>query len=177
MDISRVFFSTTGQKHQSLSSQPSLWSSSHICTWLLKKTIALTIWTFLSKVMFLLFNILSRFVIAFVSRSNRLFISWLQSPATVILESEIVKSITVSTFAPAVCHKVIGLDAVILSSKLSFSLSSYTLITRLFSSSSLLPLEWYHLHICGCWFFSWQSWFQLVTHPAWLFEWYTLHIS
>ena len=175
MDISGVFSSTTGQKHQSLSSQPSLWTTLTFVHDYWKKTIALTIWTFLSKVMFLLFNILSRFVIAFVSRSNRLFISWLQSPSTVILESEI--SITVSTFAPAVCHKVIGLDAIILSFKLSFSLSSFTLITRLLISSSLLPLEWYHLHIWGCWYFSWQSWFQLVTHPAWLFEWYTLHTS
>ena len=62
--LSRVFSSTTVQKHQFSGSQPSLWSSSHTCTWLLEKTIALTTQTFVSKVMSLLFNMLSRFVIA-----------------------------------------------------------------------------------------------------------------
>ena len=50
--------------------------------------------------------------------------------------------------------------------KSSFSLSSFTSIKRLFSSSSLSAIEWYHLHIWSCWYFSWQSWFQLVLHPA-----------
>ena len=85
--LSRVFSNTTVQKHQFFSTQPSLWSSSHICTWLLKKkTIALTIWTFVSKVMSLLFNILSTFVIAFLPRRKHLLISCLQSPSAVILE-------------------------------------------------------------------------------------------
>ena len=62
--LSRVFSNTTVQKHQFFGVQPSLWSSSHICTWLLKKNKALTIQIFVSKVMSLLFNMLSRFVIA-----------------------------------------------------------------------------------------------------------------
>ena len=83
--LSRVFSSTTVQKHQFFSAQPSLWYSSHICTWLLEKTIALTIQTFVSKVKSLHFNTLSRFVIAFLPTSNRLLISWLQSLSAVIL--------------------------------------------------------------------------------------------
>ena len=72
------------------------------------KTIALTIWTFVSKVMSLLFNILSRFVTAFLPRSKRLVISWLQSPSAVILEPKKIKHVTVSTFPPSVCHEVMG---------------------------------------------------------------------
>ena len=78
--LSRVFSNTTVQKHQFFSTQLSLWSNSHIHTWLLEKTIALTRWTFVSKVMSLLFNMLSRFVIIFLPRSKRFLISWLQSP-------------------------------------------------------------------------------------------------
>ena len=66
---SRVFSRTTVQKHQFFDSQPSLWSKSHICIWLLEKTVALNIQTFVSKVIFLLFNMLSNFVIAFLLRS------------------------------------------------------------------------------------------------------------
>ena len=78
------------------------------------KTITLTIWTFIGKVIFLLFNMLSRFVIAFLSKSNCLLISWLQSPSIVILETKKIKSVTVSTFPPFIYHKLIGLDAMIL---------------------------------------------------------------
>ena len=74
------------------------------------KTIALTIWTFASKVMSLLFNTLSRFVIAFVPRSKRLLISWLQSPSTVILGPKKIESVTASTFSSSFCHVVMGLD-------------------------------------------------------------------
>ena len=77
-------------------------------------TIALTRWTFVSKVMSLLFNRLSRFVIAFLPRSMHLLISWLQSPSAVILEPEKVKSLTVSIVYPSICHEVTGLDAMIL---------------------------------------------------------------
>ena len=71
----------------SISAQPSLWSSSHICMWLLEKTIVhLTTWTFVGKVISLLLNMLSRFVIAFLPKSKRLLISRLQSPSTVIWE-------------------------------------------------------------------------------------------
>ena len=78
------------------------------------KTIALIIWTFVCKVMSLLFNTLSRFVIGFLPRSNCLLISWLQSPSTVILELKKRKSVTASTFSPPICHKVMGSDAMIL---------------------------------------------------------------
>ena len=77
------------------------------------KTIALTTRTFVSKVMSLLFNMLSRFVIAFLPRSKCLLNSWLQSPSTVILESKKTKSVTVSTFSPSICHEVMESDAMI----------------------------------------------------------------
>ena len=86
MRISSVFSSTTIQKHQFFGAQLSLWSNSHILTWLLEKTLALTIWTFVSKILSLLFNMLSRFIIAFLARSKHLLISWLQSPSAVSLE-------------------------------------------------------------------------------------------
>jgi len=84
--LSRVFSNTTVQKHQFFSAQLSLWSNTHIHTWLLTKAIALTKRTFVGKVMSLLFNMLSRLVIAFFPRSKHLLISWLQSPSAVILE-------------------------------------------------------------------------------------------
>ena len=74
------------------------------------KTIALTRWTFVGKAMSLLFNMLSRLVIAFLPRSTLLFISWLQSPSAVILEPKKIKSGTVSTVSPSICHKVMGPD-------------------------------------------------------------------
>ena len=77
------------------------------------KTIALTRWTFVGKVMSLLLNMLSRLVIAFLPRSKRLLISWLQSPSAVILEPRSIKSLTVSTVPPSICHEVMGPDAVI----------------------------------------------------------------
>ena len=78
------------------------------------KKIALTIWNFISKVMSLLFNALSRFVIAFLPRSKGLLISWLQSPSAVILEPKKIKPVTVSIFSPSICDEVMGLDAMIL---------------------------------------------------------------
>ena len=77
------------------------------------KTIALTRGTFVGKVMSLRLNMLSRFVIAFLPRSKCHFISWLQSPSAVILESKKIKSVTVSIVSPAICHEVIGLNAMI----------------------------------------------------------------
>ena len=105
------------------------------------KTIALTRWTFFGKVMSLLFNMLSRFVITFLPRSKHLLISWLQSPSAVILEPWKIKSATVSTVSPSICHEVMGPDAVVLvfwmlSFKPTFSLSSFTFVKRLFISSS-----------------------------------------
>ena len=84
--LSRVFSNTTGQKHQFFSSQLSLWSNSHIPYMTTGKTIALTRWTLVLKVMSLFFNMLSRLVIAFLPRSKCLLILWLQSPSPVILE-------------------------------------------------------------------------------------------
>ena len=78
------------------------------------KTIALTRETFVSKVMSLLLNMLSSFVIAFLSRSKHLLILWLQSPPAVILEPKKIKSATVSTVSPSICHEEMGLDAMIL---------------------------------------------------------------
>ena len=78
------------------------------------KTIVLTRETIVSKVMSLLFNMLSGFVIAFLPRSKCLLISWLQSLSAEILESKKIKSDTVSTFSPSICHEVMGLDAMIL---------------------------------------------------------------
>ena len=78
------------------------------------KTVALTRWNFVGKVMFLLFNILSRLVITFFPRSKCLLISWLQSPSAVILEPKNIKSDTVSTVSPSIYHEVMGPDAMIL---------------------------------------------------------------
>ena len=78
------------------------------------KNIALTRRTFVSKVMSLLFNILSRLVIASLPRSKRLLISWLQSPSAVILEPKKIKSLTASIVSPSICHEVMGPDAMIL---------------------------------------------------------------
>ena len=75
------------------------------------KTIALARWTFVGKVMSLLFNMLSRLVIAFLPRSKHLLISWLQSPSVVVLKPQNIKSLTVSTVSPSICHKVMGPDA------------------------------------------------------------------
>ena len=105
--------STTVWRHQFFSTQP------FYCPVLTLvhdywKTTALTIWTFVGKVMSPLFNTLSRFVIAFLPRSKSLLISWLQSPSTVILKPKKIKSVTVSIVSPTISHEVMGPDAVIL---------------------------------------------------------------
>ena len=146
------------------------------------KTIALTGWAIVGKVMYLLFNMLSRFVIAFLPRSKCLLISWLWPPSAVILEPKKIKSLTVSIASPSICYEVMGPDAMVLvfwmlSFKPTFSLSTFTFIKRLFSSSLLYAIKWYHLHIWGYWYFSWQSRFQPVLHPVQHFSWCTLHIS
>ena len=131
--LSRVFSNTTVQKHQffgfHLSYGPTFTSiHDH---W---KTIAFTRQTFVG-------NMLSRLVIAFIPRSKRLLILWLQSPSAMTSEPKKIKSATVSIFPPSICHKVMGLDAMILvfwvlSFKPAFPLSSFTFIKRFFSSSS-----------------------------------------
>ena len=100
--FSRVSPNTTVQNPQFFITQPSLWSDSHIHTWLLKKSIALTIWTFVSNVINLPFNRLSMFVIAFLPRSKCLLISWLQSPSAVILGPKKIKSVTVTIISPSI---------------------------------------------------------------------------
>ena len=86
---------------------------SHLCM-TTGKTMALTMWTFVSKLMSLFSNMLSRFVIAFLPRSKYLFISWLQSPSAVILEPEKRKAVTAPTFPTSICHEVMELDVMIL---------------------------------------------------------------
>ena len=103
------------------------------------KTMYLTRWNFVGKVMSLLFNMLPRLVSDFLPRSKRLLIPLLLSPSAVILEPKKIKSVTVPFVSPSICHAVMGLDAMILvfwmlSFKPTFSFSSFTFIKRLFSS-------------------------------------------
>jgi len=122
------------------------------------KNISLTIWTFVSKMMSLLFNTLFRFVIAFLPRSKPLLLSWLQSPSTVTLEPKKIKSVTVFIVSPYICHEMMGPDAIILvvfffflmlSFKPAFSLSSFTFIRRLFDAFLLSAIR-VVLKCCGC---------------------------
>ena len=144
----------------------------YMTTW---KTIALTIWPFVSKVMPLLFNTLSGCVITFQPRNNSLLISCLQSPFSVILETKKRKSVTGFTFSPSIWHEVMGPDAMILvllifSFKPTFPLSSFTLIKRFFTSSLLSAIRvvpW----------FSCLSWVEFVIHPAQHFSWCAQCIS
>ena len=101
------------------------------------KTIALTRWTFVDKVISLLFNILSKLIITFLPRSKCLLISWLQSPSAVILEPRKIKSATVSTVSPSICHEVMGPDAMIL----VFWMLSFKPTFLLSSRGFLVPLH------------------------------------
>ena len=136
------------------------------------KTIALTRGTFVSKVMSLLYNMLSRLVITFLPRSKCLLISWLQSSSAVILEPKKIKSLTVSIVSPSICHEVMGPDAMIL----VFWILNFN---QLFHRDSLiplhfLPLRWCYLHIWSCWYFFQQSWFVCL-QPARHFTWCALN--
>ena len=135
--LSRGCSSTAVQKHQFFGAQL---SHPYMTT---GKAIALTRWTFVGKIMSLLFNMLSRLVIAFLPRSTCLLISWWQSPSAVILKPKKIKSVTVS---PSISHEMMGQDAMILvfqmlSFKPTFSLSSFTFIKKLFSSSSTIKFN------------------------------------
>ena len=168
--LSRVFSNTT-QKHQFFSAQPSLWSNSHICTWLLEK-----LYGYLSaKWCLLLFNMLSRFVIAFLHRSKRLLISWLQSPSTVILEPRIIKSVTASTFSPSIWHEVMGSDATnFIFWMLSFKPTSYFHskflsgwppgISTMFGTLPRSPFSRHWEKCCGLGPF----WRAVIPHSGWL---------
>ena len=110
------------------------------------KTIVLTVWIFGSKVMYLLFNMLSRFVIAFLPSSKLLLILWLQSPFAVIWEPKKIKSVPVSIVSPSICHGVMGLDAMtfvfcMLSFKSAFSLSSSCPILKPDLDQNSKPIE------------------------------------
>ena len=108
------------------------------------KTIALTRWAFVGKVMSLLFNMLSRLVIACLPRSKCLLISWLQSPSTVILEPKKIKSLTVSIVSPIICREVMELDAMILVFLvLSFKSVFFHSPLSLSSRGSSVPLSLY----------------------------------
>ena len=106
----------------------------------------------------------------FFPRTKCLLILWLQSPSTVILQSKKIKSVTVSTSSPSFCHEVTGPDAMILLVfwMLSFKPLFHSPLPALSRGSLVplcfLPLKRYHLPIWGCWYFSWQSWFQ--PHPG-----------
>ena len=125
------------------------------------KTIALTRWIFVGKVMSLLFNMLSRLVITFFPRSKRPLISWLQSPSAVILEPPKVKSVTVSTVSPSICHEVIGPDAMIL-------VFGIWVLSQLFPLSSLMFLFFPYISVSlhsvyqNCSF----MWFQSQIQPS-----------
>ena len=147
-----------------------------------EQTIALTIWIFFGKGMALLFNALSRFLIAFLPRNKHLLISWLQSLSTVDFWAHENKIWHCLHFFPFYVDEVMGPDPMILvfwmltfkptfSLPISFSLKGYLIPLH------FLPLKWYHAHIWGCWYLFWQSWFQLVIYPAQHFPWCTLHRS
>ena len=179
--LSRVFSTSTIQKHHFLGAQPPLWSDSYP-SMTTRKNIVLTIWTFVGKVMSLLFKTLSEFGIAFLPKSKHLLILWLKSLSIVIVETKTIKSVQCFHFSPIClpwkhgtwCH---DLRFLMLSFKPAVSLplspsSGGSLVPLYF-----LSLEWYHLHIWDGWYFSRQSWFQLVIHPAQHFTWCTLHRS
>ena len=111
-ELSSVFSSTTIQKHLylvlSLLYSPTLTSVHDY--W---RNYNFFYMDLVSKVMSLLFTMLSRFVIAFLPRSKHLLISWLQSPSAVILEPKKIKSVSVSIVSPSICHELMGLDAMI----------------------------------------------------------------
>ena len=146
------------------------------------KTIALTRWIFVGKAMSLLLNMPSRLVIAFLSRSKCLLISWLQSPSAVILEPQKLSLSLFPLFSHLFAMKWWDLmpwslffECWVL--RQLFSLSSFTFLKRVFNSSLLSVIRWCPLHFWDYWYFSWQSWFQLGLHPAWHFAWRILYIS
>ena len=121
------------------------------------KTTGLTRWIFVGKVMSLLFNMLSRLVITFLPKSKRLLISWLQSPSAAILDPPKIKTATVSTVSPSICHAVMGLDAMILvfwmlSFKWTFSIIGYYKILNIAHciEYSRFIVSIFHILVCIC---------------------------
>ena len=128
------------------------------------------------------FNMLFTFVTLSLPGSKRLLLSWLQWESALILDPKKIKSVTASTFSSYICHEVMRPDTMILAFlMLNFNplFHSPLLPSSKSSLASLrfLPLDWCHLPTWGCWYFSRQSWLQLVIHPAQHFTWCTLHIS
>ena len=178
--LSSVFSSTTIWKHQFFVTQPFFGptiTSIHDY-W---KNHSFDYMDFCQQSDVSVFNVLSRFVTAFLPRSKCLLISWLQPPSAVILEPRKIKSVTVPLFPFYLswndgtgCH---DLSFWMLSSKPTFSLSSFTFIKRLFSSSSLSAIRVVSSTYLRLLIFLRQSWFQLMLHPAWPFAWCTLYIG
>ena len=132
-----------------------------------EKTIALTRWTFVSKVMSLLFNMLPRFLIAFLPRSKRLLISLLQSPSAVILEPKKIKSVTVSIVSPSICHEVINYCYL-------FFIASYkwnhVLLRTLWNLLTFTQCSIFEIHLCCCMhrysvsFYWWVTCYAIIYH-------------
>ena len=146
------------------------------------KNIPLTRRIFVGKAMSLLFNLLSRLIRASLPKNKNLLISWLQSPYAVILEPKKIKSVTVSIVSPYTCQEVMRPDAMILvfwmlSFKPVFSLSSFTLIKRLFSSSSLSAIRVVSSAYLRLLIFLLAILIPAVLHPTQNFSWCTLHIG
>ena len=138
-------------KHEFFGNQPYYW-----------KTIALAIWTFVSEVLSLLFSMLSRFVTAFLPKSKRLLVSWLQLPSSVILELKNLNSVTLSIFPPSICHEMMAPDAMILVFWMLNLKPAFLLLLSPSSRGSLVslhfsPLGWYHLHMWDYRYFSQQN--------------------
>ena len=134
------------------------------------KTIALVTQNFVSKIKSLLSNMLSRFFITFLPRNKHLNF---MAAVPIYRDFEIQENKTCHCFHffPFYLHEVMGPDVMILvfwrlSFSLFFPLHSFSLIKKLLVPLCFRPLDWYHMHICGCWYFSWQYWLQLVIHPA-----------
>ena len=124
------------------------------------KTIALTRWTFVGKVMSLLFNLLFWFAIVFLPRSKWFLISWLQSPSAMFLEPEKIRSVTISNFSPSIYNEMMGPDAMVLVFwMLSFKPAFHSPLSPSSRSSLVLlhflPLQWYLRLLI----FLWQLWF------------------
>ena len=164
----RVFSSITVQKCQFFDTHSAFFTVQLSYPYMTTgKTIVLTVWSLVVKVMSLLFNMLSRFVIVSLPRRKRLLISWQQSSSTVILEAKQIRFVTISVVSPSICHKVMGPDAVILvfwmlSFKPTFSHPSFTFIKRLFSSSLL-----YAIRVVSSAYLRLLVFLQAILIPAW----------
>ena len=145
-----------------------------------RKTIALTKCTFVGNIISLIFNMLSRLVIAFLPWSKCFLISWLQSSSAVILESKKMKSVIIIIVSPYICHEMMGPDAMILvfwmlSFKPTFSLSSFTFIKRVFSSSLLSAIRVVSSAYLRLLIFLLAILIPAMLHLAQHFSWCTLH--